>query len=402
MSTTKRELAARMSLIKPSATLAITAKAIALRAQGVDVIGFGAGEPDFDTPEHIKKAAVKALDDGFTKYTAESGTEELRTTIAAKLQNENGLSYEPGDIVASCGAKHSLYNISSVLLNEGDEVLIPSPYWVSYPDQTLLAGGVPVIVPTDEADGFDLDPVALREKITTRTKMLILNSPCNPTGAGYPPKTLEAIAEIVVAEDLWVVSDEIYEHIIYDGFQQTSIASFGSEIKERAIIVNGVSKTFAMTGWRIGYAAAPRHVAQAMAKLQGQVTSNPTSIAQRAAIEALRGPQDVVRRMVSEFAKRREVIVDGLNGVPGMRCFKPIGAFYVFPNCSGLFGRRWGERELTSSLDVTEFLLETVNVAVVPGTPFGAEGYLRLSYATSMENIVEGLRRINEAVASLT
>ncbi|MBI3090547.1 MAG: pyridoxal phosphate-dependent aminotransferase [Candidatus Tectomicrobia bacterium] len=395
------ELAKRLSVIKPSATLEITATAKAMRAKGIDVIGFGAGEPDFDTPENIKQAAVQALNNGFTKYTVASGTDELKQAVAEKLRRENGLAYEPGDIVISCGAKHSLYNIMCALLNEGDEVIIPAPFWVSYPDQVLLVGGVPVPLETDERHGFDLDPEALRAKITPRTKMLILNSPCNPSGAGYPPRTLEAIAKIAVEEDIWVVSDEIYEHIVYDGFKHVSIASFGPEIRSRTILVNGVSKTYSMTGWRIGYAAGPRHVAKAMGMLQGQVTSNPTSFAQSAAVEALRGPQDAVRTMVAEFAKRRDVIVSSLNEIPGFRCFNPVGAFYVFPNCSELFGRSWNGKKLTTSLEVSAFLLEAVKVAVVPGAPFGAEGFLRLSYATSMKNIVEGVKRIRQAVTML-
>jgi aspartate aminotransferase len=395
------KLSPRASLIKPSPTLAVTAKAAALKAAGRDIVGFGAGEPDFDTPEYIKQAAVDAIRAGFTKYTPVGGIEDLKDAVIAKLFRDNGLSYSRPEILVSCGAKHSLYNLAQVLFGDGDEVIIPAPYWVSYPDLVVLAGGTPVILPTGEKDGFKLRPEALRKAVTEKTRALILNSPSNPTGAAYTEEDLKALAEVVLETGILVISDDIYEKILYDGRTFSNIVSADPRLKDQAVVVNGVSKAYAMTGWRIGYAAGPREVIAAATDLQSQNTSNPTSIAQKASVAALNGDPAVVKAMAAEFQKRRDVIVAGLNAIPGISCRLPEGAFYVFPNVSGLFGRPWRGKTLNGSTDVTEFLLEEANVAVVPGGAFGDDRYIRLSYATSMKNIEEGLRRIAGAVAGL-
>lgn len=394
-------LSTRATLIKPSPTLAVTAKAAALKAAGRDIIGFGAGEPDFDTPEHIKQAAVEAIRAGFTKYTPVGGIDELKDAVIAKLSRDNGLAYSRPEIMVSCGAKHSLYNLAQVLFGEGDEVIVPAPYWVSYPDLVVLAGGTPVILPTLEKNGFKVSPEALREAVTGRTKALILNSPSNPTGSAYTEAELKALAEVVLETGILVITDDIYEKILYDGRRFSNIVSVDGRLKDRAIVVNGVSKAYAMTGWRIGYAAGPREVIKAATDLQSQNTSNPTSIAQKASVAALNGDESVVRAMVVEFQKRRNIITAGLNAVPGLSCRLPEGAFYVFPNVEGLCGRPWRGKTLDGSTGVTEFLLEEANVAVVPGIAFGDDRFVRLSYATSMKNIEEGLRRIAKAVASL-
>jgi aspartate aminotransferase len=393
-------LAERARRLQPSATLAITARARALRAQGIDVISFGAGEPDFDTPERVKAAAVRALAAGQTKYTETAGIPELRAAICAKLKRDNGLDYEPADVVVSVGAKHTLYNICAVLVDRGDEVLVPSPYWVSYTEQVRLCDGTPVPVPTDEARGFQLDVAALRAAVTPRTKLLVLNSPNNPTGAVYPRADLQAVAALAVERGVWVVSDECYEPLSYDG-RVPSIATLGPEIKARTLVVQTCSKAYAMTGWRIGYAAGPREIVRAMTDFQSQCTSNPASVAQWAAVEALSGPQDDVAKMAGEFDRRRRVIVEGLNRIPGIRCGMPQGAFYAFPDVSGLFGRRWRGTALASSADVTACWLEEARVAVVPGADFGSDRHVRLSYACGLETIREGLARIAAACARL-
>ena len=395
------KLSPRATLIKPSPTLAVTAKAAALKAAGRDIIGFGAGEPDFDTPEHIKKAAEEAIRAGFTKYTPVGGIDDLKDAVIAKLNRDNGLTYSRPEIMVSCGAKHSLYNLAQVLFGEGDEVIVPAPYWVSYPDLVVLAGGTPVILATEEKDGFKVRPEALRKAVTGRTKALILNSPSNPTGSAYTEAELKALAEVVLETGILVITDDIYEKILYDGRKFANIVSVDGRLKDQAVVVNGVSKAYAMTGWRIGYAAGPREAIKAATDLQSQNTSNPTSIAQKASVAALNGDESVVKAMVVEFQKRRDVITAGLNAAPGVSCRLPEGAFYVFPNVEGLFGRKWRDRVLSGSADVTEFLLEEANVAVVPGGAFGDDRFIRLSYATSMKNIEEGLRRIAKAVANL-
>lgn len=395
------KLAERVSKIRPSATMEITAKAKELRAKGIDIIGFGAGEPDFDTPDRIKKAAVKALDGGHTKYTAVGGIDELKQAIADKLWKDNEVRYGKKEILVSCGAKHSLYNASQVLFQEGDEVIIPTPWWVTYPDQITLSGATVVSVFTDESVGFKMSADAFRAAITPRTKGLILNSPCNPTGTTYTREELEAIASIAVEHDIFVISDEIYEKIIYDDVPHVSIASLGEEIKKRTILVNGVSKGYSMTGWRIGYTAAPAEITEAMSTIQSQCTSNPTSIAQWASVEALTGPQEDVSVMAAEFEKRRNYIVDALNSLPQVECFKPSGAFYVFPRISGYFGSSHKGKVIRNSVDLTQFLLEEARIAVVPGAAFEADPYIRISYATSMEQIEKGMERMAEAVRLL-
>jgi aspartate aminotransferase len=398
-------LADRLKTLAPSSTLAVQAKAKELRARGIDVISFGAGEPDFDTPERIKDAAVQAMRRGHTKYTEVGGVPELRAAVCAKLKRDNGLDYEPVDVLVSVGAKHTLFNLMMALLDPGDEVLVPSPYWVSYPEQARLLGAVPVEVPTAEATGFDLDPAALAAAVTPRTKLVVLNSPNNPTGAVFSPAALQAVARLAVERALWIVSDECYEALTFEG-RHVSVASFGPDVKARTIVVNTCSKAYAMTGWRIGYAAGPRALIRAMTDAQSQVTSNPSSIAQWAAVEALTGPQDEVAKMAGEFDRRRRLIMDGLNALPGVRCVMPKGAFYAFANVAGLFGLTWRRAEgatvLASSLDVTAFLLEAARVAVVPGRDFGSDAHVRLSYATGDGLIREGLARMAAALATLS
>ena len=397
-------LADRLKTLAPSSTLAVQAKARELRRRGVDVISFGAGEPDFDTPERIKNAAIQAMRQGHTKYTEVGGVPELRAAVCHKFKRDNDLDYEPADILISCGAKHTLFNMVVALLNPGDEVLVPSPFWVSYPEQARLVGAVPVAVPTEERTGFDLDPDRLRAAVTPRTKAIILNSPNNPTGAVFSPAALAAVASLAVERKLIVVSDECYEALTFEGHHQ-SIASFGPEIKALTLTINTCSKAYAMTGWRIGLAAGPRALIRAMTDVQSQVTSNPSSIAQWAAIEALVGPQDDVAKMAGEFDRRRRLIVQGLNALPGVSCGMPKGAFYAFANISGLFGREWkspeGSKVLKGSLDVTAFLLEEAKVAVVPGADFGSDDHVRLTYATSQALISDGLARMAAAIERL-
>ena len=398
-------LADRLKTLAPSSTLAVQAKARELRRRGIDVISFGAGEPDFDTPERIKQAAIQAMRRGQTKYTEVGGVPELRAAVCAKFKRDNGLAYEPADVLVSCGAKHTLFNLAVAMLNPGDEVLVPSPFWVSYPEQTRLVGAVPVAVLTSETTGFDLDPERLRAAVTPRTKVIILNSPNNPTGAVFSPASLAAVGKLALERDLFVVSDECYEALTFEG-RHASIAALGPEIKARTLVVNTCSKAYAMTGWRIGFAAGPRELIAAMTDIQSQVTSNPSSIAQWAAVEALIGPQDEVAKMAGEFDRRRRLIVQGLNGLPGVSCVMPRGAFYVFANVSRLFGRTWKTAggtttALKSSLDVTAFLLEEARVAVVPGLDFGSDDHVRLSYATSDALITDGLARMAAALGRL-
>jgi len=395
------KLADRVQRIQPSPTLVIDAKAKALKAQGVDVIGFGAGEPDFDTPDNIRNAAKRAIDAGFTRYTPVGGTDELKEAIIAKLRRDNGLEFTREQISVACGAKHSLFNISQALIQEGDEVIIPAPYWVSYPDQVLLAGGTPVFIETDEKTSFKITPEQLEKAITPRTKALVLNSPCNPTGTSYSREELQELGRVCLKHDFIIISDDIYERLIYDGLCFSNIASAVPELTPRTIVVNGVSKTYAMTGWRIGYAAGPKEIIAAMTKMQSQSTSNPSSIAQKAAVEALNGPQDAVAMMTAEFGKRRSYIVDRLNAVPGFSCFRSTGAFYAFPNVSGVYGRSFAGKTISNSSELAAYFLEQARVAVVPGIAFGADNYVRFSYATSMDNIRKGIDRIEEAVSNL-
>lgn len=395
-------LSERVKNVKPSATLTITAKAKALKAEGVDLIGFGAGEPDFDTPENIKAVAINAINAGFTKYTPVGGTNELKQAVIYRLKEDCGLEYELSNILVSNGAKHSLYNIFQAVINPGDEAIIPAPYWVSYPDMTLLAEGTPVIVNGDEAYGFKMRPQQFKEAITAKTKVVVINSPSNPTGAAYDREELEEIAKIAVEHNILVISDEIYNRNVYDGFKAVSIASLGEDIKALTMVVNGVSKAYSMTGWRIGYAAGNPDIIKAMSNIQGQSTSNPTSIAQPASVEALTGPQDAVDEMLTHFKKRKDYIVERLNSIPDVKCLNPEGAFYVFPNIKAFMGKSWKGGTIENDMDFTDFLMEEAKVAVVPGSAFGAEGYIRLSYATSMENIEEGLNRIETALKALS
>ena len=394
-------LANRAKNLKPSPTLAINAKAKAMTAQGIHVVNFGVGEPDFDTPDNIKNAAIKAIEEGFTKYTPAGGIDELKDAVIQKFQRDNQLTFKRSQILVSCGGKHSIYNLAQALFDQGDEVIIPAPYWVSYPAIVELADATPVIVDTEEKDDFKITPEKLRRAMTAKTKALIINSPSNPTGSGYSRGDLEKIAEIAVSGDIFVISDEIYEKIVYDGFRSVSIASLGEEIRKRTIIVHGVAKTYAMTGWRIGYTAGPEEIVSAMANIQSQSTSNPNSIAQKASVEALAGPQQEIDRMVSTFEKRRNYIMERLNSMEGVSCYKPVGAFYVFPNLSSYHGRSYQGKKIGNSSDLAAFLLDVGKVALVPGAEFGADAFQRLSYATSMEEIKEGLNRIEAALKKL-
>jgi aspartate aminotransferase len=394
-------LSDRAKSLKPSPTLAITAKEKALRAQGIDIVGFGAGEPDFDTPNHIKKAAIDAIMDGYTKYTAATGAEDLKDAIIGKFKRDNDLEYKRDEIIVSCGGKFALYSLFQAIFQEGDEVIVPSPYWVSYPPMIELAGAKPVIVETHEEENYQLTAENLKKHITSKTKGIVLNYPSNPCGSIFSIQNLEAIGKVAVENGIYLISDEIYDKIVYDGYKHTSIASLGQPIKEMTIITHAVSKTYSMTGWRIGFAAGKKEIIQAMGNIQSQSTSNPTSISQKAALAALTGPQDFVGFMVKEFQKRRDFFVQGLNSIGGVTCFEPKGAFYVFPSFRGLADRTYKGRKVTSIAQWTEILLEDFHVAVVPGGEFGKEGYLRLSFATSMDVIEKGLERIRRAVEAL-
>ena len=393
-------LSRRVRAIKPSATLSLTAKAKAMKAEGIDVIGFGAGEPDFDTPSHITEAAKRALDEGFTNYTPTSGIPELKRAICEKLQRDNGLKYESSQVVVGCGAKHCIFNALQALCDDDDEVILPAPYWPSYAEQITAAGGKTVVIEAREDDGFKISPQFLSEHITPKTKIFIIISPSNPTGAVYSRDELKGMADVLAKRGIWVISDEVYEKIVY-GVEHVSIASMSPEMKDKTIVINGVSKPYSMTGWRIGYAAGDKAVIGAMSNLQDHSTSNPTSFAQKGAVAALTGPQEVVGHMVSEFRKRRDFLVDGLNQIPGISCILPQGAFYVFPNVSGLLSKSVKGQPIQSSHRLAEVLLEDAKVAVVPGGPFGSDDHMRLSYATSMEEITEGLQRIEEWVKNL-
>jgi aspartate aminotransferase len=373
-----------------------------MKAQGIDVVSFGAGEPDFDTPDNIKEAAMQAIRDGFTKYTPASGIDALKEAVCEKFKRDNDLDFDKSQVVISCGGKHAFYNLAQVLLNPGDEVIIPAPYWVSYPDMVRLAGGTPVIVPATEKNGFKLTPAQFDAALTDKTKLVVINSPSNPTGAGYSKDELSAIAEVILRyPNAWVVSDEIYEKIIYDNFRFTSIANCGGEILNRTLIIHGVSKTYAMTGWRIGFTAGNADIIKAVSMLQSQSTSNPTSIAQKAALAALNGPQDAVAEMVRAFHERRDVTISRLNGMNGITCVNPRGAFYAFPNLNSYIGKGYGDIKIRDGYDLAAYLLNEVKVAAVPGDAFGAAGYLRLSFATSLGEINKGLDRIETGLGKL-
>jgi aspartate aminotransferase len=379
----------------------MNAKALSMRAAGIDVISFGVGEPDFDTPKHIREAATQAIEEGFTRYTAVGGIPELKDAIVEKFRRDNNLSYEPDEVMVSCGGKHVLYNLAQAFLNPGDEVIIPAPYWVSYPPIAVLAGASPVIVRTQEADDFKLSPESLEKAITPRTRLLILNSPSNPTGLVYTESELRALTEVILKYNIWVVSDEIYEKLIFDNRPFHSVAQLGEEAKSKTFVVNGVSKTYAMTGWRIGYVAGPREIIAGMTKIQSQSTSNPNSIAQKAAVAALNGPQDSIEAMVEAFDDRREYLLERLNAIKGVHCNVPGGAFYAFPNFSHYFNAETEGRAIKGSVDLCEYLLTEARVALVPGIAFGDDSFIRFSYATGLETIKEGLDRIESALGKL-
>lgn len=385
--------------VNPSTTLYIDSKFKALKASGVDAVGFGTGEPDFDTPQHIKDAAIKALADGMTKYTPASGLPAVKQAVCNKLKRDNGLDYEVSNIVISNGAKHSLMNIFTAICDPGDEVIIPTPFWVSYPEMVSMADGVPVFVETTADDGFKVTVDKLDKVLTDRTRAIIINSPSNPTGMVYDKEELRAIAEWAVKNDLYIISDEVYEHLVYDGAEHVSLATFSEEIKEHTIIVNAVSKTYAMTGWRIGYTASNAELAKVMSNIQSHGTSNPNTIAQYATIAALNGSLDAVYEMRTEFIKRRNYMVEKINEIDGVSCLMPKGAFYVMMNMEELVGRKLYGKEIKNSDDFAELFLEKALVAVVPCTGFGAPNYIRWSYATSMQSIEKGLERLKKFLA---
>ena len=396
-------IARRLAAIKPSPTIAVTNLARELKAAGRDVIGLGAGEPDFDTPDSIKDAAIAAIRAGQTKYTAVDGTPELKAAVAAKFQCENGLDYRLDEISVGTGGKQVIYNALMATLDPGDEVVIPAPYWVSYPDMVLLAGGTPVFVNCPDQTGFKLRPEDLEAAITPRTKWLILNSPGNPTGAAYNAAELRELTGVLMRNpQVWLLTDDIYEHLVYDGFAFVTPLALEPGLRARCLTMNGVAKAYAMTGWRIGYAGGPRELIRAMAKVQSQSTSNPCSISQAAAVAALSGPQDFIAERVAIFRRRRDLVVELLNQAPGLRCRRPEGAFYVYPSCAGVIGRRTpGGDELADSEGFARYLLEHVGVAVVHGTAFGMDPYFRISYATSTELLEEACRRIIDACEAL-
>jgi aspartate aminotransferase len=392
-------IANRLKKVAPSLTLAIDAKAKQMIKDGVDLVGFGVGEPDFNTPENIKEAGISAIKANKTRYTPASGIPELKAAVADKFKKENGLEYKPSDIIISCGAKHSLYNIFMAILNPGDEVIIFSPYWVSYEEQVKIADGVPVFVRLDEPRNFEIDFDLLEKKITKKTKAMIVNSPSNPSGAVLSADSLKKLVDIALKHKLLIISDEIYEKLIYNGKKHISIASFSKEAKAQTIVVNGVSKTYAMTGWRIGYLASDnKEIVSAIDNLQSHSTSNPATMTQAAAIEALKTPDSVVQAMVSEFDKRRRHIMKRLDGIPGLTYVEPEGAFYIFPNFSSFIGKTVRGKQMKGSLDLADILLNEAKVAVVPGIAFGSDNHFRLSYATSMANIDKGLDRIAEVL----
>ena len=386
------KISPRAASLAPSLTLAIDSKAKAMKAAGEDVVGFGAGEPDFDTPQHIKDACAKALADGFTKYTPSSGIPELRQAIADKFARDNGLTYKPSQIIVSCGGKHSCYNVILATCAEGDEIIIPAPYWLSYPEMAKLAGATPVILSTSDKTEFKVTPVQLRAAITSRTRLFILNSPSNPTGSVYTPEEIKALGDICVEKGVLIMSDEIYEQLTYDGATHKSVASFSQAHYDHTIIVHGLAKAWSMTGWRLGFLAAPEPIAKAIDAIQSHSTSNPTSFAQKGGVAALNGPQDHLKSWLAEYAKRRTYAWQKLNSIPGISCVNSKGAFYLFPNISKLG---------LKSADFCARLLEQEKVAAVPGIAFGADDYLRISYATSLANIEKGLDRLEHFCKSL-
>ncbi len=396
-------IADRLSRIKPSPTIAVTTKAAELKAAGVDVIGLGAGEPDFDTPDNIKDAAKAALDAGKTKYTPVAGTPELRKAIVAKFKRENDLEYTIDEITVGCGGKQTLFNALFATLNPGDEVIIPAPYWVSYPDMTLMAEGVPVVVECQEENDFKITASELEAAITPKTKWVVLNSPSNPTGAAYSRAELRAIADVLLKhENVWVMSDDMYEHLVYDGFEFTTIAQIEPKLKSRTLTCNGVSKSYAMTGWRLGYAAGPVELIKAINKVQSQSSTHTSSISQAASVEALNGPQDFLKERAEVFKERRDLVVKAMNECEGLTCKKPEGAFYVYPSCAGTIGKKTPDgKVIETDTDFVTYLLEAEGVAAVQGSAFGLAPYFRISYATSTEALTEACARIKRACAAL-
>ena len=389
-------LSNRVQAVKPSPTLAITARAAQMRAAGKDIIGLGAGEPDFDTPDHIKAAAVKAMDSGFTKYTAVGGTASLKKVIIDKFKNDNGLDYQPKQILVSCGGKQSSYNLTQAMINPGDEVIIPAPFWVSYPDMVLLAEGVPVIIETTQAQHFKISPEQLRAAITAKTRLIFINSPSNPSGVAYTLEELKALGDVLVDfPDIIIATDDMYEHILWNQGSFVNILNAHPEFYERTVVMNGVSKAYSMTGWRIGYAAGPADLIEAMCTIQSQSTSNPTSISQYAAEAALTGDQSFINHMCLEFKKRHDYVVAELNSIDGVECLETDGTFYVFPNVEKLIARLDG---INNDLEFSDYLIEKAGVALVPGSAFGSEGHIRISIATSMANLQNALARIKKAI----
>ena len=390
-----------VSKVKPSITMEMSSKAKAMIAEGIDVIALSAGEPDFSTPAHICEAGISAINEGFTRYTPASGIIELKKAVCEKFRRDNNLNYKTSQIIINCGAKHSVFLAIFALLNQGEEVIIPSPYWVSYPDMTKLAGGVPVVIECKPQNNFKITPEQLKRAITERTKLLILNTPSNPTGMYYREEELRALAEVIEESDIYVLSDEIYEKLIYDGNRHVSIASFSDTMFRRTITVNGVSKTYSMTGWRIGYAAGAEEIITAMGKIQSQETSNPCSISQKAALAAITGPQDFLKSRVDEFSERRLYIVERLNSIKGVSCLKPEGSFYVFPDVSAHYGKKFNGRVIDGSFALCEYMLNEQHIAFVPGAGFGADAYIRISYAASMENIEKALNKFENGLKNL-
>ena len=386
------QLSNRVNSVKPSPTLAITARAAQMRAEGKDIIGLGAGEPDFDTPEHIKTAGIKAIESGFTKYTAVDGIPSLKQAIIAKFKQDNGFEYQLNQILVSCGGKQSFFNLAQALLNPEDEVIIPAPYWVSYPDMAILAGAVPVIIKTTQEENFKISPAQLRGAMTNKTRLFVINSPSNPSGAAYSLDELKALAEVLLDfPNVVIATDDMYEHILWEKNTFVNILNACPELYDRTMVLNGVSKAYAMTGWRIGYAAGSPEIIKAMSKIQSQSTSNPTSISQVAAEEAIKGDQSCIDTMMVEFKKRHDFVVAELNSIDGIECLKTDGTFYVFPNIEAVIKRLDG---INNDLDFAEFLIEKAEVAIVPGSAFGTAGHMRISIATSMENLEKALARI--------
>lgn len=401
MSTKEIALAERVRQIKPSPTLAVNAKAKAMKAAGADILNFSVGEPDFDTPEHVCQAAKDAIDEKFTRYTAVPGIPELRQAIVDRIKADRGWQYEPEQVQVACGGKHGLYNMAQALIDPGDEVIIPAPYWVSYPPIVQLAGGTPVFLELREEDDFDLDPARLKACVTEKTRAIILNSPSNPIGSVYSKRALEAVAELALAHGWFIISDDIYDTIVYGEEPLPHILDVDSRLIDQTLILNGVSKSFAMTGWRIGYTLGPKHIIAAMNKIQSQSTSNPSSIAQKAALAAVSGPQDFPRRMKEAFLPRRDFIVEELRSIAGITCVMPKGAFYVFPNMTAYYGKSFNGKKIEGSLDLADFLLDEARIAAVPGIAFGADEFIRFSFAAAMDVIEEGMQRLREALAKL-